>query len=370
MTPGSKPEFAPPVQGRIPHGLADRTGVLLTNLGTPDAPTTQAVRRYLAEFLSDTRVIELSPLLWQPILHGIILRVRPRKSAAAYGRIWTDAGSPLLSISKQQAGRVDAALTRHLPDDAIVTALGMRYGTPSIASALAFLRAANVRRLLVFPLYPQYSAATTGSTFDAVASVLKDWRWVPELRFINHYHDDSSYIDALAGSIRRHQEQHGSPDRLLISFHGLPKHCFLAGDPYFCHCQKTARLLAERLGLNPDQYAVSFQSRFGPREWLQPYTDKLLQQWAKAGIGNVQVICPGFSADCLETLEEIAIECKTAYLQAGGAEFHYLPCLNERDDWIATLAELTREHLGHWLNLPATGDPASAARAKGLGATQ
>ena len=289
------------------HAAQDRTGVLLTNLGTPDAPTTQAVRRYLAEFLSDTRVIELSPLLWQPILHGIILRFRPRKSAAAYRRIWTDNGSPLLSISKRQTGRVDAALTRDLPDAAVVTALGMRYGTPSIASALAFLRAANVRRLLVFPLYPQYSAATTGSTLDAVADVLKGWRWVPELRFINHYHDDAAYVEALADSVRRHQQQHGRPDRLLISFHGLPKQYFLAGDPYFCHCQMTARVLAERLGLNPDQYAVSFQSRFGPREWLQPYTDKLLLQWAKTGIGNVQVICPGFSADCLETLEEIAM---------------------------------------------------------------
>ncbi len=338
------------------HGSRDRTGVLLTNLGTPAAPTTHAVRRYLAEFLSDTRVIELSPLLWQPILHGIILRVRPRKSAAAYGRIWTDAGSPLLSISKQQAGRVDAALTRHLPDDAIVTALGMRYGTPSIASALAFLRAANVRRLLVFPLYPQYSAASTGSTFDAVADVLKGWRWVPELRFINHYHDDAAFVDALADSVRRHQEQNGKPDRLLISFHGLPKHYFLAGDPYFCHCQKTARLLAERLELNTDQYAVSFQSRFGPREWLRPYTDKLLLQWVKSGIYNVQVICPGFSADCLETLEEVAMMYREQFLEHGGKQFSYIPALNDSSAHIEVLTGIIRRHLSGW------EDPAAAER--------
>jgi len=352
------------------HGSQDRTGVLLTNLGTPDAPDTQAVRRYLAEFLSDTRVIELSPWLWQPILHGIILRTRPRKSAAAYRRIWTDAGSPLLSISKQQAGRIDAALTRLLPDDAIVTALGMRYGTPSITSALAFLRAAGVRRLLVFPLYPQYSAATTGSTFDAVADALGNWRWVPELRFINHYHDDSAYVDALAESVRRHQAQHGAPDRLLISFHGLPRHYFLAGDPYFCHCQKTARLLAERLGLHTDQYAVSFQSRFGPREWLQPYTDKLLLQWAKGGIENVQVICPGFSADCLETLEEINMLNREQFLEHGGRQFSYIPALNDSPAHVEALTGIIGRHLSGWDHPANAGQlEATSRRAGEMGAS-
>ena len=343
------------------HGDIDRTGVLLTNLGTPDAPTTKAVRRYLAEFLSDTRVIELSPWIWQPILHGIILRVRPRKSAAAYGRIWTDAGSPLLSISKQQAGRIDAALTRHVPGGAIVTALGMRYGTPSIASALEFLRAANVQRLLVFPLYPQYSAATTGATFDAVANVLKGWRWVPELRFINHYHDDTGYVDALASSVRHHQEQHGKPDRLLVSFHGLPKHYFLAGDPYFCHCQKTARLMAERLGLNADQYAVSFQSRFGLREWLQPYTDRLLLEWVKQGITNVQVICPGFSADCLETLEEINMLDREKFMEHGGKQFSYIPALNDTPAHIDVLTGIVRRHVSGW-DCPADTEQLEATR--------
>ncbi len=352
------------------HGTPDRTGVLLTNLGTPDAPTTQAVRRYLAEFLSDRRVIELSPLIWQPILHGIILRTRPRKSAAAYVRIWTDAGSPLLTISKQQAGLVDAALTRQQPASAMVTALGMRYGTPSIASALAYLRAAQVQRLLVFPLYPQYSAATTGSTFDAVANVLKRWRWVPELRFINHYHDDAAYIEALADSVRRHQQQHGKPDRLLISFHGLPKHYFLAGDPYFCHCQKTARLLAEKLGLGANDYAVSFQSRFGPRKWLEPYTDKLLRAWAKNGITNVQVICPGFSADCLETLEEICILSKDLFIEHGGKQLSYIPALNDSPAHINVLTGIVRRHLSGW-ELPADPEQREATRqrARVMGST-
>ncbi len=330
------------------HGAKDRTGVLLVNLGTPDAPTTAAVRRYLAEFLSDRRVIELSPWLWQPILRGIILNVRPRRSAAAYARIWTDAGSPLLDIFRRQAAALDTALAREAPDDDIVTALGMRYGSPSIRSALEYLWAANVQRLLVFPLYPQYSAATTGSTFDAVAEVLKRRRWVPELRFINHYHDDTFYIAALADSVRAHQAAHGTPRKLLMSFHGLPRHYFLAGDPYFCHCQKTARLLAERLGLAAEDYQVTFQSRFGPREWLQPYTDRTLMALAREGVDNVQVVCPGFSADCLETLEEISILNKELFLHHGGRQFSYIPALNDSPAHVAVLAGVVLRHLSGW----------------------
>lgn len=352
------------------HGAMDRTGVLLTNLGTPDAPTTPAVRRYLAEFLSDRRVIELSPWLWQPILRGIVLNLRPRRSAAAYARIWTDAGSPLLAISKCQAAAVDRALARTQPDDDIVTALAMRYGSPSVASALEYLRAANVQRLLVFPLYPQYSAATTGSTFDAVADVLKRWRWVPELRFINHYHDDTGYIAALADSVRAHQGRHGKPQKLLMSFHGLPKHYFLAGDPYFCHCQKTARLLAEALGLGPDDYLVTFQSRFGPREWLQPYTDKTLIALAQQGVDNVQVICPGFSADCLETLEEISILNKEQYLHHGGRQFSYIPALNDSPAHVDMLAGIVRRHISGWGSPPDSAQrAASRQRAFAMGAS-
>lgn len=356
--------------GAVPvHGTKDRAGILLTNLGTPDAPTTTAVRRYLAEFLSDRRVVELSPWLWQPILRGVILNVRPRRSAAAYARVWTDAGSPLLAISKRQAAAVDGALALIQPNDDIVTALAMRYGSPSIASALEYLRAANVQRLLVFPLYPQYSAATTGSTFDAVADVLKRWRWVPELRFINHYHDDTAYIAALAGSVRAHQDRHGRPQMLLMSFHGLPKHYFLAGDPYFCHCQKTARLLAEALGLGADDYLVSFQSRFGPRAWLQPYTDRTLAALAKRGIDNLQVICPGFSADCLETLEEISIRNKEQYLHHGGRQFSYIPALNDSAVHVEALTGIVRRHLSGW-ELPASGTQreVSRARAAAMGA--
>lgn len=351
------------------HGAADRTGVLLTNLGTPDAPTTAAVRRYLAEFLSDRRVIELSPWLWQPILRGVILNLRPRRSAAAYARIWTDAGSPLRDISRRQAAAVDTALTRLAPDDDIITALGMRYGSPSIPSALAYLRAANVRRLLVFPAYPQYSAATTGSTFDAVTGVLSGWRWVPELRFINHYHDDTSYIAALADSVRAHQQVHGRPRRLLMSFHGLPRHYFLAGDPYFCHCQKTARLLAQQLGLGADDYVITFQSRFGPRAWLQPYTDRTLLALAGQGVDDVQVICPGFAADCLETLEEISILNKELYLQHGGRRFSYVPALNDTPAHVAVLAGIMHRHLSGWETPADTGQrQASRQRAREMGA--
>ncbi|MBI1732423.1 MAG: ferrochelatase [Gammaproteobacteria bacterium] len=355
--------------GVRPHGNVDRTGVLLTNLGTPDAPTTPAVRRYLTEFLSDRRVVELPPWLWRPILHGIVLRIRPRKSAAAYTRIWSDAGSPLLAISKRQTAAVDRALERRYPDTAIVTALGMRYGSPSIASALEYLRAANVQRLLVFPLYPQYSAATTGSTFDAVADALKGRRRVPELRFINHYHDDTLYIAALADSVLRHQAVHGRPDRLLISFHGLPKHYVAAGDPYSEHCQMTTRLLAAQLGLNTDQCAVSFQSRFGPREWLKPYTDKLLLQWVRSGITNVQVLCPGFSADCLETLEEIGMLNREQFLKHGGKQFSYIPALNDGPAHIAVLAGIIQRHLSGWEGPADTAQrEASRQRAPALGA--
>ena len=316
------------------------TGILVTNLGTPDAPTPGALRKYLAEFLSDPRVIETPRLLWWPILHGIILRLRPRRSARAYSEVWTEAGSPLLVISEKQCRAIRSALGE--TGTSFHVELGMRYGNPSIRSALEKLRSYNLEKLLILPLYPQYSAATTASTFDAVAVVLKTWRRIPRLRMITSYHDDPGYIDALAESIRAQWAQSGKPDKLLFSFHGLPRDYVLAGDPYSDECHATARLVARQLDLDEDLWEVSFQSRFGPRAWLQPYTDKLLQQWGERGIGHIQVICPGFAADCLETLEEINIQNKAVFLSAGGKKFIYTPALNDQPRHIAALCDLIR----------------------------
>lgn len=329
------------------HESIPSAGVLLTNLGTPDHPTPDAVRKYLAEFLSDPRVIEVHPLIWLPVLHGIILRTRPRRSALAYKKVWTNNGSPLLDISLRQLDAVKAGIAK-LAGGPVRIELAMRYGNPSISDGLEKLRAANVQRLLVFPLYPQYSATTTASTFDAVTDVLKTWRWVPAVRMLNNYHDDPGYIDALVNSIRDHWTGKGTAEKLLFSFHGLPKHYFLAGDPYFCQCHKTARLVAEGLGLNDDKWLVSFQSRFGPREWLKPYTDKTLVEWGKHGVKSVDVICPGFSADCLETLEEIQIQNRDFFLEAGGERFSYIPALNDRPGHITALAELIINNCRGW----------------------
>jgi len=313
------------------------TGILLTNLGTPDAPTAPALRKYLAQFLSDPRVIDTPRWLWWPLLHGLILRVRPRRSARAYREVWTEAGSPLLAISQRQCAALRSALQATGP---YRVELGMRYGNPSIRAALETLRAEQVNKLLILPLYPQYSAATTASTFDAVAEVFKSWRQLPTFSMINSYHDNPGYIAALAASIRAHWAQHGEPDKLLFSFHGLPKDYVLAGDPYADECRASARLVAAALELAEERWAVAFQSRFGPREWLQPYTDKLLQQWGASGIAHVQVVCPGFSADCLETLEEIALQNRDFFLDAGGKEFSYIPALNDHPDHIAALCDI------------------------------
>jgi len=329
------------------HDTPPCAGVLLSNLGTPDAASAPALRRYLAEFLSDTRVIELPKLLWWCILHGLILRTRPARSAQAYQKVWTEEGSPLLGISKRQAAAVQTALAEQFPAS-IRVELAMRYGKPSIAAGLERLRQAKVQRLLIFPLYPQYSATTTASTFDAVADVLKTWRWLPELRMVRHYHDHTGYIDALAQGISEHWAMNGKPDKLLFSFHGLPKHYFLAGDPYYCECQKTARLVAEKLALGSEEYQVAFQSRFGPREWLKPYTDKLLQEWARSGIEHVQIICPGFSADCLETLEEIKLQNRDFFLHAGGKRFSYIPALNDQAIHIKVLTDIIAQHTQGW----------------------
>ena len=316
---------------------APKIGVLLANLGTPDAPTSPALRRYLAEFLSDPRVIEVPRLLWWFILHGIILRVRPRKSAAAYRSVWTSEGSPLLAISRQQ----QAAIQQQLGDGYSVK-LGMRYGNPSIASALRELQHEGVRKIIVLPLYPQYAGPTTGSTFDAVASELTTWRWVPELHFINNYCDHPLYIAALANSVREHMEKNGQPQKIIFSYHGMPKRYLMAGDPYFCWCQKTTRLVQEYLGLDKSLCITSFQSRFGREEWLKPYTDTTLEQLPREGIKDVAIISPAFSADCLETLEELAVENRDLFLQAGGEKYRYIPALNDRPEHIALLADKIR----------------------------
>ena len=320
------------------------TGVLLTNLGTPDAPTPSALRKYLAQFLSDPRVIETPRWIWWFILHGVILRVRPQRSAKAYRAVWTEAGSPLLAISEKQCGAIRSELDKDAGSSVRVE-LGMRYGNPSIRSALEKLQGCNVRKLVILPLYPQYSAATTASTFDAVAAVLKTWRHIPQVRMITGYHDNPGYIDALAQSVRSQWAQSGRPDKLLFSFHGLPRSYVLAGDPYADECRATARLVARQLDLDEDLWDVSFQSRFGPRAWLQPYTDKLLQEWGGSGIGHVHVICPGFAADCLETLEEIKIQNRDFFLGAGGKTFSYIPALNDRPRHITALCDIIRAHI-------------------------
>jgi ferrochelatase len=350
------------------HDQPTCTGVLLANLGTPDAPTPAALRRYLAEFLWDPRVVELPRPLWWLILHGIILRIRPARSARKYQAIWTEDGSPLLAIGRRQTVAVATALRQRCPGPVRV-ALGMRYGNPSITSALAELRDAGARRLLVLPLYPQYSATTVASTFDAVAAELRRWRWLPDLRLITHYHDDPAYLDALAASIRTARAEQ-SGERLLFSFHGLPKRNLLAGDPYHCECHKTARLVAERLGLQEDQWAVAFQSRFGRAEWLQPYTSELLAAWARAGIKRVDVICPGFAADCLETLEEIALENRAVFLAAGGKHYRYIPALNDAPTHIDMLTRLIVRHAAGWPEFDPDHDPVATAAERLAGQTR
>ena len=329
------------------HDTPESLGILVLNLGTPDAPTTAAVRRYLREFLSDPRVIEVPRPIWWLILHGIILRIRPARSAKAYQSVWGDGGSPLLDIAQHQTDALRKRLAARIPGPVRVE-LGMRYGNPSIPSALSKLAESNMRRLLVLPLYPQYSATTTASTFDAVTRELSTWRCLPEMRFVNQYHDEDAYIEALASSIRAHWAAHGEPEKLLFSFHGIPKDYFMSGDPYYCHCHKTARLVTERLALPKERWLLSFQSRVGNKEWLKPYTDLQLKAWGAEGVKSVQVICPGFSADCLETLEEIAVENRDYFLEAGGGSYGYIPALNDAPDHIEMLAGLVERHIQGW----------------------
>ncbi|WP_313953870.1 ferrochelatase [Accumulibacter sp.] len=355
------------------HGSPERTGVLLINLGTPDEPTAVAVRRYLREFLSDPRVVEIPRAVWWFILHGIILRVRPRRSAEKYASIWTGDGSPLKVHVERQAKLLRGFLGR--AGHQVVVDYAMRYGEPSIAATLSRLKADGCTRILLLPLYPQYAASTTATAVDAACVWLQSIRNQPEIRTVRSFADHPGYIAALAASVREHWAHNGKPGgsyRLVMSFHGLPRYTLDKGDPYHCECQKSGRLLAEALALRPEQYQVCFQSRFGRAEWLQPYTAPTLKALGKQGVQRVDVICPGFPADCLETLEEIAIEGQGEFLRAGGKEFHYLPCLNERDDWIDALADIAERKLQGWPTRTMRDQPSldlSALRAKALGAT-
>lgn len=342
------------------HGTRERLGVLVTNLGTPDAPETGALRRYLREFLWDPRVVEAPRLLWWLILNGVILRTRPRRSAEAYRSVWTEEGSPLLKIAQAQTDGIRERLAARLSGPVEVV-LGMRYGNPSIPAALRQLHDRNCRRLLVLPLYPQYSASTTASTFDAVAAALMGWRWIPELRFIARYHDEDGYLAALAASVRDHWAEHGRGEHLVMSFHGVPRRYLDQGDPYHCQCLKTGRLLAERLELEDGSWSVTFQSRFGKEEWLKPYTDASIRTLGARGLKRIDVICPGFSADCLETIEEIGVENAGYFREAGGETLNYIPCLNTRPDHLEYLAELAATHLQGWPETGVAPDPALLA---------
>lgn len=330
-------------------GLIARPGILLVNLGTPDAPTAAALRRYLGEFLSDPRVVEIPRPLWWPLLHGVILNTRPAASARKYARIWSEDGSPLRVHTERQARLLSDNLARRIRSP-ITVEYAMRYGTPALAPALSALKARGCDRILVLPLYPQYSASATASVFDAVSRYVQSTRNVPELRLVRNFHDHPAYVAALTAQLREHWNKNGRPDRLLMSFHGLPRYTLLRGDPYHSECQETARLLAASLQLLDKDWQVVFQSRFGHTEWLQPYCLQTLVDCAKSERKKVDVICPGFVSDCLETLEEIGIEARQAFLAAGGREFHVIPCLNERDDWIQALADIAVSHLSGWVS--------------------
>lgn len=348
------------------HKQSDKIGVLITNLGTPQAPTKAALRPYLKEFLSDPRVVEVPRLLWWLILNGVILNIRPRRSAHAYSTVWTEQGSPLMQHTQAQAEALKATLVQKY-GKAVVVDFAMRYGQPSVASAIDRMLEQGVRKLVVLPLYPQYCASTTASTFDAVAADFIKRRWIPELRFITHYNDNASYIAALADKIKAHWAKHGQADLLLMSYHGIPKRYLTNGDPYHCECYKTSRLLAEALGLRSEQYKTTFQSRFGREEWLTPYTDETLKGLPQQGVKSVQVVCPGFSADCLETIEEIGVENRDYFMQAGGERYEYIAALNSDPSHIAMMAELVEQNLAGWTINTDSAQRDALAKAMGAG---
>ena len=328
-----------------------KIGILICNLGTPNAPEASALRPYLKQFLSDPRVVEVPRIIWWCVLNLIILRFRPARAARAYKQVWTDAGSPLACITKAQCEALGKVITeKH--GDKVAVEWAMRYGQPSIDSKLQSLMDKGVRKLLVLPLYPQYSATTTASTFDAIADNFKQRRWLPELHFLTGYHQEPAYIIALAESIETHWHEHGKTEKIMFSYHGIPQRYLHNGDPYHCYCLQTTRLVAERLGLEENEYLSCFQSRFGREPWLQPYTDKTLEALAKDGTKSITVLCPGFSADCLETIEEIDEENREIFLEAGGERFDYIPALNDRPSHIHALATLCEKNIKDWLQTP------------------
>lgn len=340
---------------------AERIGILLVNSGSPAAPEPWAIRRFLRRMLSDPRIVELPRALWLPILYGFILPLRPRRVAVKYRKVWTPAGSPLLGLSEQLRAELMGTLAQRMLAPFSVE-LGMLYGDPSVPHALARLRESGAQRILVLPLFPQYCGATTGAAYDQVTAELKRWRWLPELRFVAEYHDQPEYIEALRGSVLEHWQAHGRTRHLLISFHGIPERNFHRGDPYFCKCQKTARLLAEELMLRDGEWSVSFQSRFGPAGWLKPYTSEVLGQLPGRGVHDVTVMCPGFAVDCLETLEEIAIENRDIFVRAGGQRFEYVPALNARIEHARFLASHIARHCQGWTQVELGLRPTGAAR--------
>ena len=352
------------------HGTPAKTGVLLVNLGTPEAPTAQAVRPYLKQFLGDARVVEIPKAIWWLILNGIILNVRPKKSAEKYASIWLPEGSPLRVYTEKQLIKLKYLLTERT-EAPVVVDYAMSYGNPSIADALHKLKAQNCQRILIVPMFPQYAASSTAPVFDQIFSQLQQMRNLPAIRTIRNFHDDAGYIKALAANINDYWSRHGRPEKLLMSFHGVPQYTLDKGDPYHCECHKTGRLLAETLGLTAAQYTVSFQSRFGRAEWIKPYTTATLKELGSQKTSRVDVVCPGFVADCLETLEEIAMEGREDFVHAGGGEYHYIPCLNDNDEWVRALSDMIMDNLQGWLSLPdATGLEQGRLRALSLGAKQ
>jgi len=352
------------------HGTPAKTGILLINLGTPDAPTAKAVRPYLKEFLGDPRVVEIPKPIWWLILNGIILNVRPKKSAAKYATIWTNEGSPLRVHTDKQAALLQGYLGERTKAPLVVD-YAMRYGNPSIPSVMRKFKEQNCQRVLVVPMYPQYAASSTATAFDIVFDELRHMRNTPALRTIRNYHDHPGYIKALANNINDYWMKNGRPDKLVMSFHGVPRYTLEKGDPYHCECQKTGRLLAQQLGLKPEQYTLSFQSRFGKAEWIKPYTTSTLLELGKQKTRRVDVVCPGFVADCLETLEEIAQEGKEDFQHVGGGEYHYIPCLNEHNDWMHALTDLVMENLHGWLGEPNAAElEQTRMRAMAMGAAR
>jgi protoporphyrin/coproporphyrin ferrochelatase len=331
------------------HGDQAKVGILLANLGTPDAPTAKALKKYLAQFLMDRRIVEIPRAIWACILYGIILVVRPKKSAEKYASVWTAEGSPLMVNAQKQTKLLGDALSKKIASPFAVE-LGMSYGNPSMASAIEKLKAQHCNKILVFPLYPQYAASSTAASLDAVWKTLLKTRNVPAIRTIRNYHDHPAYIRALANSVLEHWAVKGKPNKLIMSFHGVPKFHLMKGDPYHCECMKTGRLLGEALGLNKDEYVIAFQSRFGKQEWLKPYLAGTLESLGKAKTKRIDVICPGFSSDCLETLEEIAMEGEHIFQSHGGGEYHYIPALNARDAWISAMTEIALENLQGWVS--------------------